>query len=154
MGASVKFSSRGQRQRASFSEINVTPMVDVMLVLLVIFMVTAPMMTTGVSLDLPRGDGQAMEDSDRAVDISVDAKSKIYLGDEVVKPAALVKRVKAMQKSNPDLKVVISGDRAASYGQVIEVMSLLRLAGIAKVGLKTGDTLGTDALDDKPANKK
>lgn len=154
MGASVKFSSRGQRQRASFSEINVTPMVDVMLVLLVIFMVTAPMMTTGVSLDLPRGDGQAMEDSDRAIDISVDAKSKIYLGDEVVKPAALVKRVQAMQKSNPDLKVVISGDRAASYGQVIEVMSLLRLAGIAKVGLKTGDTLGTDALDDKPAKKK
>lgn len=154
MGASVKFSSRGQRQRASFSEINVTPMVDVMLVLLVIFMVTAPMMTTGVSLDLPRGDGQAMEASDRAVDISVDAKSKIYLGDEVVKPDALVKRVKAMQKSNPDLKVVISGDRAASYGQVIEVMSLLRLAGIAKVGLKTGDTLGTDALDDKPAKKK
>lgn len=154
MGASVKFSSRGQRQRASFSEINVTPMVDVMLVLLVIFMVTAPMMTTGVSLDLPRGDGQAMEDSDRAVDISVDAKSKIYLGDEVVKPAALVKRVQAMQKSNPDLKVVISGDRAASYGQVIEVMSLLRLAGIAKVGLKTGDTLGTDALNDKPAKKK
>lgn len=154
MGASVKFSSRGQRQRASFSEINVTPMVDVMLVLLVIFMVTAPMMTTGVSLDLPRGDGQAMEDSDRAVDISVDAKSQIYLGDEAVKPDALVKRVQAMQKSNPDLKVVISGDRAASYGQVIEVMSLLRLAGIAKVGLKTGDTLGTDALDDKPAKKK
>ena len=154
MGASVKFSSRGQRQRASFSEINVTPMVDVMLVLLVIFMVTAPMMTTCVSLDLPRGDGQAMEDSDRAVDISVDAKSKIYLGDEIVKPDSLVKRVQAMQKSNPDLKVVISGDRAASYGQVIEVMSLLRLAGIAKVGLKTGDTLGTDALDDKPAKKK
>ena len=154
MGASVKFSSRGQRQRASFSEINVTPMVDVMLVLLVIFMVTAPMMTTGVSLDLPRGDGQAMEDSDRAVDISVDAKSKIYLGDEIVKPDSLVKRVQAMQKSNPDLKVVISGDRAASYGQVIEVMSLLRLAGIAKVGLKTGDTLGADALDDKPAKKK
>ena len=95
-----------------------------------------------------------MEDSDRAVDISVDAKSKIYLGDEIVKPDSLVKRVQAMQKSNPDLKVVISGDRAASYGQVIEVMSLLRLAGIAKVGLKTGDTLGTDALDDKPAKKK
>ena len=102
MGASIKFSSRGQRQRASFSEINVTPMVDVMLVLLVIFMVTAPMMTTGVSLDLPRGDGQAMEDSDRAVDISVDAKSKIYLGDEIVKPDSLVKRVQAMQKSNPN----------------------------------------------------
>lgn len=154
MGASVKFSSRGQRQRASFSEINVTPMVDVMLVLLVIFMVTAPMMTTGVSLDLPRGDGQAMEDSDRAVDISVDSKSQIYLGDEAVKPDALVKRVQAMQKSNPDLKVVISGDRAASYGQVIELMSLLRLAGISKVGLKTGDLVGTDVLNDKTKKKK
>ena len=154
MGASIKFSSRGQRQRASFSEINVTPMVDVMLVLLVIFMVTAPMMTTGVSLDLPRGDGQAMEDSDRAVDISVDAKSKIYLGDEIVKPDSLVKRVQAMQKSNPNLKVVISGDRAASYGQVIELMSLLHLAGISKVGLKTGDMLGTDALNDKTKKKK
>lgn len=63
MGAGVKFSARGGRTRAAFTDINVTPMVDVMLVLLVIFMVTAPMMTTGVSLDLPRGDGQAMEES-------------------------------------------------------------------------------------------
>ena len=112
------------------------------------------MMTTGVSLDLPRGDGQAMEDSDRAVDISVDEKSKIYLGDPVVAPDVLVKRVQAMQKSNPDLKVVISGDRAAAYGQVIELMSLLRLAGIAKVGLKTGDLMGTDVLKEKEVRKK
>ena len=70
MGASVKFSGRGKRHQGSFNEINVTPMVDVMLVLLVIFMVTAPMLTTGVSLDLPKGDGQVIEDSDRAVDIS------------------------------------------------------------------------------------
>ena len=146
MGASVKFSSRGRRQKASFAEINVTPFVDVMLVLLVIFMVTAPMMTTGVSLDLPRGDGQAMEDSDRAVDISIDAKSKIYLGDATIQPEALVRKLQAMQKSNPDLKIVISGDRAASYGQVIELMSLLRLAGISKVGLKTGDLVETDVL--------
>ena len=156
MGASVKFSSRGQRQRASFSEINVTPMVDVMLVLLVIFMVTGPMMTTGVSLDLPRGDGQAMEESDRAVDISIDAKSKIYMGDKVVRPETLVNRLKAMQKSNPDLKIVISGDRAASYGQVIELMSLLRLAGISKVGLKTGDLVDTTPLSgqQRPTAKK
>ena len=149
MGTSVKFSSRGRRQRASFAEINVTPFVDVMLVLLVIFMVTAPMMTTGVSLDLPRGDGQAMEDTDRSVDISIDAKSKIYLGDSVVQPDALVKKLQAMQKSNPDLKIVISGDRATSYGQVIELMSLLRLAGISKVGLKTGDMVDTGALTGK-----
>ena len=154
MGASVKFSTRGKRQRASFSEINVTPFVDVMLVLLVIFMVTAPMMTTGISLDLPRGDGQAMEESDRAVDISIDARSKIYLGDEVVQPETLVNRLKAMQKSNPDLKIVISGDRATSYGQVIELMSLLRLAGISKVGLKTGDLVDTEPLTQKESPKK
>ncbi len=154
MGASVKFSTRGKRQRASFSEINVTPFVDVMLVLLVIFMVTAPMMTTGISLDLPRGDGQTMEESDRAVDISIDARSKIYLGDEVVPPETLVSRLKAMQKTNPDLKIVISGDRAASYGQVIELMSLLRLAGISKVGLKTRDLVDTQPLAKQPAAKK
>lgn len=154
MGASVKFSTRGKRQRASFSEINVTPFVDVMLVLLVIFMVTAPMMTTGISLDLPRGDGQTMEESDRAVDISIDARSKIYLGDEVVQPETLVNRLKAMQKSNPDLKIVISGDRATSYGQVIELMSLLRLAGISKVGLKTGDLVDTEPLTKKKTPKK
>ena len=154
MGASVKFSSRGRRQKASFAEINVTPFVDVMLVLLVIFMVTAPMMTTGVSLDLPRGDGQAMEDSDRAVDISIDAKSKIYLGDAIIQPEALVRKLQAMQKSNPDLKIVISGDRATSYGQVIELMSLLRLAGISKVGLKTGDMVDTKVLTKKPKAKK
>ncbi len=154
MGASVKFSTRGKRQRASFSEINVTPFVDVMLVLLVIFMVTAPMMTTGISLDLPRGDGQTMEESDRAVDISIDARSKIYLGDEVVQPETLVNRLKAMQKSNPDLKIVISGDRATSYGQVIELMSLLRLAGISKVGLKTGDLVDTEPLTKSAMVKK
>ena len=156
MGAGVKFSARGGRTRAAFTDINVTPMVDVMLVLLVIFMVTAPMMTTGVSLDLPRGDGQAMEESDRAVDISIDAKSKIYMGDKVVRPETLVNRLKAMQKSNPDLKIVISGDRAASYGQVIELMSLLRLAGISKVGLKTGDLVDTTSLSgqQRPAAKK
>ena len=155
MGAGVKFSARGGRTRAAFTDITVTPMVDVMLVLLVIFMVTAPMMTTGVSLDLPRGDGQAMEEADRAVDISIDAKSKIYMGDKAVRPETLVNRLKAMQKSNPDLKIVISGDRAASYGQVIELMSLLRLAGISKVGWKTGDLVDTTLLSgQQPAAKK
>lgn len=138
--------SRTSGKRGAFSEINVTPMVDVMLVLLVIFMVTAPMLTTGVSLELPRGDGEAIEDADKSVDISVDSKSLIYMGDEVVKPDYLVKKVKAMQRSNKDLKVIISGDKNASYGQVIELMSLLRMAGIAKVGLKTGDLVDLEDL--------
>lgn len=154
MGASIKFSTRGRRQKASFTEINVTPFVDVMLVLLVIFMVTAPMMTTGISLDLPKGDGQTMEDSDRAVDISIDARSRIYLGDEIVKPETLVKRLQAMQKSNPELKIVISGDKATSYGQVIELMSVLRVAGISKVGLKTSDVVSLEKPEKAKTKKK
>lgn len=151
MGASVKFSARGsRRQKASFSEINVTPFVDVMLVLLIIFMVAAPMMTTGIALDLPKGDGQAMEDTDRAVDISVDSRGRIYLGDETVKPDMVVKRMQAMQKSNPDLRIVISADKDTSYGQVIELMSLLRLAGISKVGLKTSDVVDATSLKETP----
>ncbi|MCQ2966625.1 MAG: ExbD/TolR family protein [Alphaproteobacteria bacterium] len=138
--------SRTSGRRGAFSEINVTPMVDVMLVLLVIFMVTAPMLTTGVSLELPKGDGEVIEDADKSVDISVDSKSLIYMGDEVVKPDYLVKKVKAMQRSNKNLKVIISGDKKASYGQVIELMSLLRMAGIAKVGLKTGDLVDLEDL--------
>ncbi|MCQ2914751.1 MAG: biopolymer transporter ExbD [Alphaproteobacteria bacterium] len=139
--------SRNSGKRGAFSEINVTPMVDVMMVLLVIFMVTAPMLTTGVSLDLPHGDGQAIEDADKAIDISVDAEQNIWIGDEKIQPDRLVKKVKAMQRSNKELKIIISGDRAASYGQVIELMSLLRLAGISKVGLKTGDILDTQSKD-------
>ena len=111
-------------------------------------------MTTGISLDLPHGDGQAMEDADRAVDISIDANSKIYLGDETVQPETLVKKLQAMQRSNPELKIVISGDRETSYGQVIELMSLLRLAGISKVGLKTGDLVDTEILTEKKKTKK
>lgn len=155
MGANVKFSARGsRRQKAAFGDINVTPLVDVMMVLLVIFMVTAPMMTTGISLDLPRGDGQAMEESDRAVNIGIDARSNIYLGDKKVSPETLVKKLKAMQKGNPDLKIVISGDKATSYGQVIEVMSVLRLAGISKVGLKTADVVDMSLSDFKKKGKK
>lgn len=154
MGANFKFSARGSRAKSSFVEMNMTPMVDVMMVLLVIFMVSAPMLTTGISLDLPRGDGQAIEESDRAVDISIDAKSKIYLGGEVIQPDTLVKRLQAMQKSNPQLKIIISGDKATSYGQVIELMSVLRVAGISKVGLKTGDLIETKTPPQKATKKK
>lgn len=130
--------SRRQRQ-AALGDINMTPMIDLMSLLLICVLATAPMMTTGISLDLPKGDGKAMEDAEKSIDISVDGFGKIYIGEEIISPKKLVAKLQAMLKVNPALKVLVGGDKSASYGQVIELMSYLRLAGIAKVGLKTNE---------------
>ncbi len=127
---------RGSRRRA-VSDINVTPMVDVMLVLLVIFMVTAPMLTTGIPLDLPRAQSKPMEGSDVALNVSVDADGMVYLGKDRVDYASLVSKLESIKGQNADIRIVVSGDRKADYGTVIEVMALLKNAGFAKVGLKT-----------------
>jgi biopolymer transport protein TolR len=120
------------------SEINVTPLVDVMLVLLVIFMVTAPLLTTGIPLDLPKtAGGDNIEDSDSALNVSVDQEGLIYLGEEAVEIDELISRLASMLRSNVDLRVVISGDKNAAYGRIIEVMGELKRAGFSKVGLKT-----------------
>ncbi len=136
--------SGGRRQRSSrrktrpMSEINVTPMVDVMLVLLVIFMVAAPLMTTGIPLDLPKGGNQVLTDANKALRISVDVEGNVYLGTDAVDMPTLVGRVIAMRQANAELGVVISGDTSAAYGAVMGVMQALKDAGIEKVGLETG----------------
>lgn len=141
MAASIRHSGRRKGRRSkttALSEINVTPLVDVMLVLLVIFMVTAPLLTTGIPLDLPKSSaGKNIEDTDSALNISVDAKGMIYVGTDVVSINELIGKVSAMVRSNPDLRIVISGDKNASYGRIIEVMGELKRAGFTKVGLKT-----------------
>ena len=144
-----RFSKKSARNRQAFADINVTPMIDLMSLLLICVMATAPMMTTGVALDLPKGDGKALEDVDKSVDITVDAAGKIYIADTEMTPKMLVSKLQAMLKANPALKVVVGGDKAASYGQVMELMSYLHLAGIAKVGLKTGELLDINAVDRK-----
>lgn len=139
MTRSFKYSRRNQKK--NFGDINVTPLVDLMSLLLICFMATAPMMTTGISLELPRGDGKAMEDAEKSVDITVDGFGKIYIGEDMITLKTLVHKIQAMLKINPSLKILIGGDKSASYGQVIELMSYLRLAGISRVGLKTGDIM-------------
>ena len=126
-----------RRKRARMSDINVTPMVDVMLVLLIIFMVTAPLLTSGITLDLPKGDGKVIQGSDKALDISITAKGKIFVADKDYKKAEVIPKVKAITKNNPNMRIIISGDKNVSYGQVIELMGMLRSAGFTKVGLKT-----------------
>lgn len=127
-------SSKRTRIRA---EINLTPLIDVMTCLLAIFMLTAPMLTSGIPLNLPKGDGKQIEGDEKTLDISVDSKGKIYIGTDQISLDKLVDKVRAIVAENPSIAMVISGDRDASYGGVIEVMALLRSAGFTQVGLKT-----------------
>lgn len=127
-------SSKRTRIRA---EINLTPLIDVMTCLLAIFMLTAPMLTSGIPLNLPKGDGKQIEGDEKTLDISVDAKGQIYVGTDKIALDKLVDKIQAIVAENPSIAMVISGDKEASYGGVIEVMALLRSAGFTQVGLKT-----------------
>ncbi len=129
--------ARGSRRTRIRAEINLTPLIDVMTCLLAIFMLTAPMLTSGIPLNLPKGDGKQIEGDEKTLDISVDSKGIVYVGQDPIALKDLVGKVKAIVTENPDIGMVISGDKDASYGTVIEVMALLRSAGYTQVGLKT-----------------
>ena len=129
--------ARSRRRSKINSEVNLTPLIDVMTSLLAIFMITAPLMTSGIPLNLPKGDGKQIEGDEKTLDISVDSKGKIYIGTDQISLDKLVDKVRAIVAENPSIAMVISGDRDASYGGVIEVMALLRSAGFTQVGLKT-----------------
>jgi biopolymer transport protein TolR len=121
--------------QAAFSEINVTPFVDVMLVLLVIFMVTAPMMTVGVPVDLPKTKAAKMNDQAEPLVVSVDASGKSYLQETELEGDALVERLIAVSGSNPDAKIYVRGDQKINYGRIMEVMGIIAAAGFNKVSL-------------------
>jgi len=118
-------------------EINVTPLVDVMLVLLIIFMVTAPLLTQGVNVDLPDADAPAMQQNIQPLVVTIRANGNIFMQKTAVDIKQLAPRIKAMREQKPGLPVFIRGDAKTPYGRVAEVMSLLETAGIRKVGLVT-----------------
>ena len=126
-----------RKERKVKAEVNLTPLIDIMTSLLAIFMITAPLLTSGIPLNLPKGDGKQIESQEKTIDISVDAKGKIYIGTSEVTLNRLVPKISAIVAENPKIQIIISGDRESSYGQVIEVMALLRSAGFGQVGLKT-----------------
>ncbi len=127
-----------RRKRLSVrSEVNLTPLIDVMTSLLAIFMITAPLLTTGIPVDLPKGDGKTMTSSEKTLDLSIDAKGNLYLAGENVTKETILSKLKAIVKENPNIQIVISADKRASYGAVIELMAYLREAGYSQVGLKT-----------------
>lgn len=135
---------RRRRTGQVFSEINVTPFVDVMLVLLVIFMVTAPMLTVGVPVDLPKTKAARMNDQAEPLVISVDAKGKSYLQEMELEGDALIERLIAVSGNNPDAKIYVRGDQKINYGRVMEIMGVIAAAGFSKVSLIAEMPSGAD----------
>jgi len=132
-------------RRKPLAEINVVPYIDVMLVLLVIFMVTAPLLTQGVVVDLPQASAEALpQQSLPPLVVTVDARGGLYLEQEAtpVSAEALAVRVTALLRVQPQRPVLVRGDKAARYEQVLQAMALLKRVGVAKVGLMTQEGSG------------
>jgi TolR protein len=117
------------------SEINVTPFVDVMLVLLIIFMVAAPMMTAGVPVDLPRSAAPRVANPSPPVVLTVTRDGVIHIGEERIAESALSTRLAALKAEQPDLAVHVRGDRSVPYGEVLRIMGRVTAAGIPRVSL-------------------
>ena len=134
MGMAVKKTRRGRRHRP-MGEINVTPFVDVMLVLLIVFMVTAPLLTVGVEVDLPKTKaGQINADAAPLV-VSIKADGSLHLQDTELPADALVPRLEAISDANPLVRIFVRGDKAGCYGEVLGVMGRIQAAGFERVAL-------------------
>ncbi|WP_416375924.1 protein TolR [Parasphingorhabdus sp.] len=131
---------RGGRGRAPMAEINVTPFVDVMLVLLIIFMVTAPLLVTGVPVDLPESRANALEQEQEPVQISIDNEGRIFIDDEELSRGALdarLREIAADQNPEDPRQIMLRGDRTLDYGLIMSVMGELNRAGLNRVSLVT-----------------
>ena len=131
---------KSRKRRKLKAEINVVPYIDVMLVLLIIFMVTAPLLNLGVDIHLPQSNAKAVQADKEPIVISVDEQGQLSLTlgasqREPIDADTLVKKVSAFVRQNPQVPVLIAGDLRASYGQVYEILPALQAAGVAKVGL-------------------
>ena len=128
---------RRGRPRRQMGEINVTPFVDVMLVLLIVFMVTAPMLTVGVSVDLPKAASSPMPGQDEPLSVSIDATGAIFLQETAIELDQLAPRLVAITGQNAEARIFVRGDRAIDYGRVMAVIGTLNQAGFTKVALLT-----------------
>jgi biopolymer transport protein TolR len=136
---------RGRRRGRTqpMSEINVTPLVDVMLVLLIIFMVAAPLLTVGVPIDLPETAAKPMEGQTDPINISVDAEGRIFLQDNEIPFDEVVPKLQAIAKNGVEDRIYVRGDRDADYGTVMRVMARISSAGFKKIGLITLEEQGS-----------
>jgi biopolymer transport protein TolR len=132
--------SRRGRRRATkrpMSDINVTPMVDVMLVLLIVFMVAAPLLTVGVPIDLPQTKAKELNTEAKPITVSVTPAGDIFIGDQPVQLDGLVDAINAQPQAAPDQRIYVRGDQTANYGAVMKVMGVLSASGFSKIGLIT-----------------
>ena len=125
----------GTPRYKAMSDINVTPMVDVMLVLLVVFMITAPLLTAGVPVDLPKTSAAQLTGQDEPLVVSVDKNGKVYLQDTEIADDALGARLEAITNNRKDARIFVRGDRSLAYGRIMEVMGIVNSAGFTKVAL-------------------
>ena len=119
------------------SEINVTPFVDVMLVLLIVFMVTAPLLTVGIKVDLPKVKATALTDIKDPIEITVKLDGEVYIGESKGEVENLIPRLNAITEQNTEARIYIRGDRVVAYGRIMEIMSIINSAGYIKVALIT-----------------
>ncbi len=126
-----------RHRRQPMSAINVTPFVDVMLVLLIVFMVTAPLLTVGVTVDLPKTTAAPLPGQDEPLSVTVDHDGKVYLQDSQLSVEELGPRLRAISERKPDARVFVRGDKVIDYGRVMEVVGAIHAAGFSKVALVT-----------------
>ena len=119
------------------SEINVTPFVDVMLVLLIVFMVTAPLLTVGIKVDLPKVKATALTDIKDPIELTVKLDGAVYIGESKVEVENLIPRLNSITEQNTEARIYIRGDRVVAYGRIMEIMSIINSAGYIKVALIT-----------------
>ncbi len=135
MGFSLEGGSKRGRGKRPQADINVTPMVDVMLVLLIIFMVAAPMMTSGINVDLPKTAAKPINADTKPITVTVRENGSVYLGDNVVDMNQLVEQLKTMSQNDSQHRIFVKGDQHINYGRVMEVMGRITAGGFTHVAL-------------------
>ena len=135
--AGVAVGKRRHRRKPVMSEINVTPMVDVMLVLLIIFMVAAPLLTVGVPIDLPETQAKALNSETQPITVSIKEGGQVYLQETEIPIDEVVAKLQAISKTGYDERIYVRGDKTADYGTVMNVMARISLAGYKNLGLVT-----------------
>ena len=127
--------NRSSKDKEPMSEINVTPFVDVMLVSLVIFMVTAPLLTVGVQVDLPESSADSLSEDQEPLTLSINSKGEVFIQEYQVEFEKIVPKILAISNNRTDTRIYVRGDRAINYGRVLEIMGRLSGAGFSKVAL-------------------
>jgi biopolymer transport protein TolR len=133
----MAFGSSEGGQRRAMTDINVTPLVDVMLVLLIIFMVTAPLIQSGVKVDLPRASAQQMEHQEEKLVLTITRDRRVYLGNTEIPGAELERKLATNARIQKEKELYLHADRSLPYGQVVEIMAIARRAGVESLGMIT-----------------